>query len=1208
MNPLKLCSLWALFVSPSLALEAQPTVLGPGEYDTDSSALQQKENHGQQLEAVDELLNAPTIESDSSFDFKTTSLRQNHKRVLQEAVRRLQDTARLSLVEVALQIFVLGNFEAFLNIGAISSEISGPGPFTVLMPYNPAWKKLDAPILAGLQGSNRIWNAHVKELLRGHFLDGDLTVGSLGATRTARTRNGQDVIFTRNVNATFRVRVNDFQALAAYNATNGMAYMLTDVILPPWYTRNLLDLALSLSGDLSELTSYVVTAGLESVLSNPNALVTVLAPDNAAFQALPQATADFLMSDEGIPQLREILSYHVVTQAVTTTSGLFPEIWFTRGPRELTTAQGGKLSFSLSAGSSPTIAGASNQATVITSDLPARNGLIHVIDTILLPPTEPVPTAPPASTPTMSPVVIPTLPSKPSEWERNGDPLSSPTIVDLGSSVSVAGNYAIVGAPGTRASDTNGSRAGNLLVFEKGIAGNWTYVEQVSDTNFREFGAAVDISRDSNGGYGFVVGAPLSSGSGIVRGAALYYQRREGQWRGFGGVLRPPAVIPSAFSNYGASVAASTGPLPRVTVGAPDYDFVNSSGATRENSGRVFTYRIENPSVGFLLFGQDLYGESPGDRFGAAVDMSTDGERIVVGAPGATGQSRGKVYIYEEDTPLQWTESFMMMGPDSTSNFGASVAFVGEDAGIIAVGAPSFGDNQGMIRLFERTSLGWQRFGADIVGQPGERLGTSFEGNERVLVAGTGTGAFRGYEILPEGWAGLEININDGTGLPPVTAIGVDGSDVFVARQGQTAPAQTVTFYKLINIPPPAPTGAPTESMAPTPIIPTTSPVALQGEWNTLFTINNGNNVLYGASMSTAGDFIVVGAPGVDAGPTFQNVGFAYTYTRGGALGWREVNNFVDTNLRSFGSAVDLSYSAVEDRYGLVIGAPASTAAGGNVVGAAQYRELAQGPQSLLWTIVGTTLRPSNTPEALNSGFGSAVAVAARPRRVVVGAPLHDDSGDIDCGRIFTYDYVEPSFRVIGVGTVFRGTSAGDRFGSSVAMTTNGLRLVVGAPGSPGASPGAFYVYSFNGNGWSQIFTAVGPDSTSNLGTTIAFLDNGGNIVAVGAPNFNGGRGLVRVYRQNPSQGTWSRLGNDFVGSPGEFVGRTLSGTLGLFVIGTSDGNLRAYRYASNAWDAVTDELTFSPAAPVDSVAVNGLNAFAGRTQNGDRVGVLEVV
>ena len=1206
MNVLKLCSLLALFVSPSLASEAQPIVLqlGTGLHDDGRYSLDQ----GRQLEAVDELFNAQpyTIDSESHFDFKTTALRQNHRRLLEEAVRRLQNTGRLPLIEVVLQIFILSNFEAFLSRGSVASEISGSGPFTVLMPYNPAWNDLDERVRDNLTDMNRLWDAHLKELLRGHFIDGDITVDSLGANQTLRTRNGQDVIFTRTL-GTSRVRVNGFQSLAAYNATNGMAYMLADVILPPWYTRNLLELALSLSGELSELTSYVVTAGLESVFRNPNASLTVLAPYNAAFEGLPQATADFLKSDEGVPQLQEILSYHVVTQAVNQNSGLFPEFWFTRGARELTTAQGGMLRFSLSSGNSPTIIGESNQATIIGADLPASNGLIHVIDTILLPPSDPIPTVEPNPLPTMSPVVIPTPPSKPSEWERNGDPLSSPTLIELGSSASVAGNYAIVGAPANPTNASNDNRAGGVLVFEKGVAGNWTYIEQVSNTVFREFGASIDISRDPSGGYGFVVGAPLSSGGGIVRGAVLYYQRVEGRWQQIGGTLRPPAVIPSAFSNYGASVATSTGPLPRVVIGAPDYDLVDSSGGATANNGRVFTYRIENPSTGFLLFGQDLYGDSPGDRFGAAVDISTSGEPIVVGAPGTAGQSSGKVYIYEEDTPFEWSESFMMLGPDSTSNFGATVAFVGEDDGIVAVGAPNFGDNQGMICLFERTSEGWQRFGADIVGQAGERLGSSFQGSEQFLVAGVRTGAFRGYEILPEGWAGLEVNIDDGAGLPPVTAIGVGENDVLIARQGETAPSQTVTFYKLLNIPPPAPTNAPTESMAPTPIIPTISPITLEGRWNSVVTIS-GNNVLYGRSMSTAGDFLVVGAPGVDAGPGFQDVGFIYTYQRGGFFGWTELINFADTSLRSFGSAVDLSFSAVEDRYGLVLGAPSTATTSGNIVGAAQYRELAQGPQSLIWRTVGSTLRPPNTPEAVNSAFGTAVAVAARPRRVVVGAPLHDDDGDIDCGLVFTYDYVEPSFRVIGIGTVFRGVSPGARFGSSVDMTTNGLRLVVGAPGSTGASPGAFFVYSFDGDGWSQMFTATGPDSTSNLGTTVVFLDNGGNTVAVGAPNYNGGRGLVRVYQRNLSQGTWSQLGNEFVGSAGEFLGRTLSGSLGLFVIGTSDGNLRSYRFSSNAWEAITDELTFSPIAPVDSIAVNGLTVFAGRTQNGDRVGILEVV
>ena len=97
----------------------------------------------------------------------------------------------------------------------------------------------------------------------------------------------------------------------------------------------------------------------------------VLAPTNEAFAALPQGVVDGLLKPENIDQLQDILKYHVV-------DGTLPSSSLSNGPVE--TLNGKSVSISTDEGVKV------NDATVITADVLASNGVVHVIDEVLLPP------------------------------------------------------------------------------------------------------------------------------------------------------------------------------------------------------------------------------------------------------------------------------------------------------------------------------------------------------------------------------------------------------------------------------------------------------------------------------------------------------------------------------------------------------------------------------------------------------------------------------------------------------------------------------------------------------------------------------------------------------------------------------------------------------------------------------------------------------
>lgn len=136
--------------------------------------------------------------------------------------------------------------------------------------------------------------------------------------------------------------------------------------------------------DFSTLVSAVTTAELGETLSGEGPY-TVFAPTNAAFEAVDQATLEQLMSEEGREDLTNILTYHVV-EGETMAQALTEAI---EGAGEegyaLTTVNGATLTATLEGGNVVLADAAGNTATVTSTDVDASNGVIHVIDTVLMP-------------------------------------------------------------------------------------------------------------------------------------------------------------------------------------------------------------------------------------------------------------------------------------------------------------------------------------------------------------------------------------------------------------------------------------------------------------------------------------------------------------------------------------------------------------------------------------------------------------------------------------------------------------------------------------------------------------------------------------------------------------------------------------------------------------------------------------------------------
>ncbi|MCC0065245.1 MAG: fasciclin domain-containing protein [Defluviimonas sp.] len=125
------------------------------------------------------------------------------------------------------------------------------------------------------------------------------------------------------------------------------------------------------AGDFTTLVAAVEAAGLVDTLKGEGPF-TVFAPTDAAFAALPEGTVESLLKPENKDQLVSILTYHVVPGAVMSSD-------LTEG-MTAATVQGADVTFTLEGGAKV------NDANITTADIAASNGVIHVIDKVIMPP------------------------------------------------------------------------------------------------------------------------------------------------------------------------------------------------------------------------------------------------------------------------------------------------------------------------------------------------------------------------------------------------------------------------------------------------------------------------------------------------------------------------------------------------------------------------------------------------------------------------------------------------------------------------------------------------------------------------------------------------------------------------------------------------------------------------------------------------------
>lgn len=147
-------------------------------------------------------------------------------------------------------------------------------------------------------------------------------------------------------------------------------------------TKNIVENAMN-SKDHTTLVAAVKAAGLVDTLEGPGPF-TVFAPTNEAFDKLPAGTVDTLLKPENVGQLKKILTYHVVAGRLTA-KDIAKQIKAGGGKATLTSVEGGTLTAMMQGGKLVLTDEKGGTSTVTIANVIQSNGVIHVIDTVLMP-------------------------------------------------------------------------------------------------------------------------------------------------------------------------------------------------------------------------------------------------------------------------------------------------------------------------------------------------------------------------------------------------------------------------------------------------------------------------------------------------------------------------------------------------------------------------------------------------------------------------------------------------------------------------------------------------------------------------------------------------------------------------------------------------------------------------------------------------------
>ena len=254
-----------------------------------------------------------------------------------------------------------------VQAAGLVDALKGEGPLTVFAPTDEAFALLPVGTVESLLQAENI--EQLKSILLYHVVEGKVMAADVVGLTSAPTLLGKDVAVKVDMGDVF---INESKVIITdIETSNGVIHVIDAVLLPPADMMDIVDTAVA-DGRFTTLAAALTKAELIETLKGEGPF-TVFAPTDEAFAKLPAGTIDTLLLDENKQQLTDILLYHVVSgkvmaaDVVTLTSA--------------DTVNGKAVSIKVMNGK----VYLNETVQVIITDVEASNGVIHVIDAVLLP-------------------------------------------------------------------------------------------------------------------------------------------------------------------------------------------------------------------------------------------------------------------------------------------------------------------------------------------------------------------------------------------------------------------------------------------------------------------------------------------------------------------------------------------------------------------------------------------------------------------------------------------------------------------------------------------------------------------------------------------------------------------------------------------------------------------------------------------------------
>ena len=271
----------------------------------------------------------------------------------------------------------------------------------------------------------------------------------------------------------------------------------------------------------------------------------------------------------------------------------------------------------------------------------------------------------------------------------------------------------------------NSSDKGSVFVYDwNGSSWNIVGASMNGSTNGDQFGYSIAFNED---GSKIVVGAPKNDNGGSDAGQVRTFEWNGTVWMPSGSDINGP----SATSGFGEALDLSKDGNTLV-VGAWGHN----------NRGRVVAYKWTS---GNWATNQTWNGAATTERFGSAVALDEDGNRLVIASQGHSSFT-GKVQLYEYSGSSWSTKGSAITGDANNDYFGASID-LSDDGNHLIVGAWEQGNNQrGYAKIYDWNGSSWSQFDQTITGQSPRRLGWA------VAISSNGEKVFTGAPNSNEGY------------------------------------------------------------------------------------------------------------------------------------------------------------------------------------------------------------------------------------------------------------------------------------------------------------------------------------------------------------------------------------------------------------------------------------------------------------------------